>query len=258
MLRAFGVDEPPRPLSGGQGSSWVAGGLVVKPGAGPVHAWLAEALADVVADGFRLAAPVRTVRGGWSYEGWTATRRLEGREPDHMGPSTVLDILAAGRAFHRAVAHLERPDCLAARDDWWAVADRAAWGELVVHLRPEFADLGRRLDRALGPLGEPQVVHADLTGNVLFSPALPPAVIDISPFWRPPEYAEGIVVADALCWHDASAALVERAGVSVAAVARGLLFRMTTTDRAVSSGAVGVDVRDEASRYAHAVTLIGA
>lgn len=71
-------------------------------------------------------------------------------------------------------------------------------------------------------------MHADLRGNILFSPTLPPAVIDISPFWRPPEYAEGIV-ADALCWHDAQAALLDQAGVSVAAVARALLLRMATT-----------------------------
>ncbi len=65
---------------------------------------------------------------------------------------------------------------------------------------------------ALEPLGSPQIMHADLRGNILFSATLPPAVIDISPFWRPPEYAEGIVVADALCWHDAQAALLDQAG----------------------------------------------
>lgn len=256
-LRAFGVEEPPRPLPGGQGSSWVAGQLVIKPGGDPVHEWLAEALDDVMADGFRLAVPVRTLHGSWSCEGWTAARWVEGSEPDHTKLSTWLNILKAGRAFHRAVAHLDRPDCLDARDDWWAVADRAAWGEYVIHFRPEFADLSRRLQRALKPLGPPQIVHADLTGNILFSPTLPPAVIDISPFWRPQEYAEGIVVADALCWHDAQASLLEQAGVSAAAVARALLFRMATTNQAVSSGPGGVDVKDEASRYDHAATMIG-
>ena len=111
--------------------------------------------------------------------------------------------------------------------------------------------------RALEPLGSSQIVHADLTGNILFSPTLPPAVIDISPFWRPPEYAEGIVVADALCWHDAQPSLLDQAGVSVAAVARALLFRMATTNLAVSFGLGGVDVNDEARRYEHATAAIG-
>jgi uncharacterized protein (TIGR02569 family) len=256
VLRAFGVEEPPRRLPGGQGGSWVAEDLVIKPGGTPVHEWLAEALSEVMADGFRLAIPVRTLQGTWSCEGWVATRWVEGSEPDHEEPSTWLDILEAGRAFHRAFAHLDRPDCLDARKDRWAVADRAAWGEYPLRFRPEFADLDRRLQRALEPLGSSQIVHADLTGNVLFSPSLPPAVIDISPYWRPPEYAEGVVVADALCWHDAQAALVEQAGVSVAAVARALLFRMATTNLAVSFG-TGVDVNDEARRYELAAAAIG-
>ncbi|QNN53481.1 hypothetical protein [Nocardioides mesophilus] len=256
VLRAFGVEEQPRSLPGGQGSSWVAGTLVFKPGGDPVHEWLAVALDDLATDGFRLAAPVRTRHGTWSWEGYTATRWLEGREPDPTKPSTWLDVLEAGRAFHRAVAHLDRPDCLDVREDWWAVADRVAWGEHVIRFRSELAGLGRRLQRVLEPLGTPQVVHADLTGNILFSPGLPPGVIDVSPLWRPPAYAEGVVVADALCWQDAPPSLVDQSGVPVPAVARALLFRMATTNLAVLSGA-GVDVRDEARRYDHAAAAIG-
>jgi uncharacterized protein (TIGR02569 family) len=257
VLRAFDVEETPRPLAGGQGSSWAAGELVFKPGGGPVHEWLAQTLVDVLADGFRLAAPVRTLHGTWSWEGWSATRWVEGSEPDHTKASTWLDILEAGRAFHRAITHLDRPDCLDARDDWWAVADRVAWGEHVVQFHPEFADLSRRLQRAFEPLGPPQIVHADLTGNVLLSPMLPPAVIDISPYWRPPEYADGVVVADALCWHGAQASLLDQAGVPTAAVARALLFRMTTTNEAVLRGRGDVDLADEARRYQLAAAAIG-
>lgn len=142
------------------------------------------------------------------------------------------------------------------RDDRWGVADRAAWGECANRFRPEFADLNRRLRSALDPLGSSQIVHADLTCSILFSSTLPPAVIDISPLWRPPAYAEGIVVADALCWHDAQASLLDQAGVSVAAVARALLFRMATTDLAVSFGIASVDANDEARRYEHAAAAI--
>lgn len=255
-LRAFGVEEPPRPLAGGQGESWTADDLVLKPGGGPVHDWLAPVLRDVVPDGFRLAAPVPTLHGTWSWEGWTATRWVAGTEPAPTTPSAWLDVLDAGRAFHRAVAHLDRPDCLDARDDRWAVADRVAWGEEVVRFHPALAGIGRRLHGALEPLGPPQVVHGDLTGNVLLSPTLPPAVIDISPYWRPPEYAEAVVVADALCWHDAQASLLDQAGVSTAAVARALLFRMVTTNLAASHGR-GVDVQDEARRYHGAAAAIG-
>lgn len=257
VLRAFGVEEPARPLTGGQGTSWVAEDVVLKPGGGPVHEWLAEALDDVVPVGFRLAAPVRTLHGTWSWDGWTATRWVEGTEPDRTKPSTWLGIIEAGRAFHHAVAHLDRPDCLDSRDDWWAIADRVAWEECGIQLRPELVDLSRRLRRVVEPLGAPQIVHGDLTGNVLFSPTLPPAVIDISPYWRPSEYAEGVVIADALCWHGAPASLLDQAGVSAAVVARALLFRMVTTSQAVSAGQAGVDVEDEARRYDVAAAAIG-
>jgi uncharacterized protein (TIGR02569 family) len=257
VLRAFGVEEEARPLAGGQGSSWIAGELVLKPGGDPVHDWLAEALVDLVTDGVRLAAPVRSLHGTWSWQGWSATRWLEGSELDHTRPSTWLHVLEAGRAFHRAIAHLDRPRCLDARDDLWAVADRVAWGEHVTEFPSAFADLAPRMHRALEPLGSPQIVHADLTCNVLFSRTLPPAVIDISPLWRPPEYAEGVVVADALCWHGADASLLEPAKVSVAAVARALLFRMATSSQAVTLGVGCVDVADEAGRYDSAITAIG-
>ncbi len=107
------------------------------------------------------------------------------------------------------------------------------------------------------PLGSPQIIHGDLIGNVLFAPGLAPAIIDISPYWRPPAYAEGVVLADAICWHDAPAPLLEVLGVSVAAVARALLFRMATTNERLASGGGGVDVNNEAQRYRLAATAIG-
>uniref|UniRef100_UPI00366A870A hypothetical protein n=1 Tax=Plantactinospora solaniradicis TaxID=1723736 RepID=UPI00366A870A len=228
-----------------------------KPGDGPLHEWLAGALADVTPDGFRVAEPVCTREGAWVCHGWSATRWVEGSEPDHSAMSTWQEILAAGRAFHRAVAHLGRPDLLDRRQDWWARADRAVWGERDIRFRPEFAAVARRLQDAPEPLGRPQIVHADLTNNVLFAPGRAPAVIDISPYWRPPEYAEGVVVADALCWHSASASLLETVDVSVASVARALLFRMATTNERVASGADRADLKDEARRYALATAALG-
>ncbi len=254
---AFGVNGPARLLDGGQGTSWAVEDLVFKPDAGALHEWLATALADVTTDGFRLATPVRTRDGAWAFDGWSATGWVEGSEPDYRATSTWPDILAAGRAFHRAVAHLDGPDFLDARQDWWARADRAVWGERAIRFHPEFAAVARRLRSALQPLGHPQIVHGDLTTNVVFAVGLDPAVIDISPYWRPPEYAEGIVVADALCWHGAPASLREAVDVPVPAVARALLFRMATTNERVAAGAGDVDLPDEARRYGQATAAIG-
>jgi hypothetical protein len=230
---------------------------VLKPDAGPLHEWLAGALADVTLNGFRLATPVCTRDGLWVCHGWSATRWVEGSEPDYSAVSTWPRILTAGRAFHRAFRHLDRPDFLDTRQDWWARADRAVWGERRMRFCSEFAAVARRLQRAVKPLGRPQIVHADLTNNVLFAPGLAPAVIDVSPYWRPPQYAEGVVIADALCWHGAPASLCETVDVSVAAVARALLFRMATTNERAASGGDGIDLQDEARRYGLAADAIG-
>jgi uncharacterized protein (TIGR02569 family) len=229
--------------------------VVLKPGGGPVQEWLARALVDVRPEGVRIAPAVTTRDGRWLCEGWSATRRVEGGEPDPADQTTWVRIIEAGRAFHRAVAEVARPGCLDARTDAWALADRMAWGERALGLRPEVADLARRLRGALEPPSRAQLVHGDLTTNVLFAPGLDPAVIDISPYWRPPEYAEGVVLADALTWHGASENLLELAGVPVAAVARALLFRIATTNERSTSP--GVDLQDEARRLAAAVAAIG-
>lgn len=258
VLRAFGARGPARPLAGGQGTSWFADGLVFKPEAGPLQEWLGETLPRDGRDGFRLAEQVRARDGSWSHDGWSATRRVEGAAPDYTDVRTWAAIIAAGRAFHHAVAGLERPQFLGSRRDRWARADRVAWGEEDIGFIPRFASLATVLRRALDPADhrEPsQIVHADLAGNVLFAPGLPPAVIDVSPYWRPVSFAEGMVVADALCWHDAPLSLPSRLGVPRSALARALLFRMTTT----SLRAADLDdaaIRDEADRYRRAATAL--
>jgi uncharacterized protein (TIGR02569 family) len=256
VLRAFGVDSP-LPLPGGQGTSWRAGGLVLKPEGDPAYEWLAHELSNLQPEGVRISAPVPTVHGEWVCDGWSAKQWVEGSHPDYRQPSTWSDIIQAGRSFHRMVRHLPRPDSLTTRTGPWATADRVAWGDRPSRLHQEFAEVARVLKSASRPLGPSQIVHGDLTGNVLFAPAAPPAVIDISPYWRPPEYAEGVVMADALCWHGASASLLQEVGVSVTAVARALLFRLVTTNELMVAGLATVDLEAEAERYTRAATLIG-
>jgi hypothetical protein len=89
-----------------------------------------------------------------------------------------------------------------------------------------------RLEASLAPVNAPsQLIHGDLTGNVLFADPEPPAVIDLSPYWRPVEFASAIVVADALVWEGAEAAEL-RSAFDIDSfgqlLARALLFRIIT------------------------------
>jgi hypothetical protein len=257
-LAAFGVTDAPRRLPGGQLPSWLADGIVLKQqGDAAFQQWLGTALAALPRNGFRLAEAVPTTDGAWVCDGWSATRWVVGAPPDPRTGPRWRDVLDAGRAFHRAAAGLTKPAFLDRRTDWWALADRLAWADTAPDVAPELADVAVRLHAALAPLGDPQVVHGDLAGNVLLAYDRPPGIIDVSPYWRPPAYAEGILVADALCWYGAPPSLLPALGVGTAAVARGLLFRLITTHLRALDGVGRPTLREEARRYERAADLIG-
>src|SRR6476620_3229261 len=86
-----------------------------------------DSLAD--SDGFRISRPLRTGTGAWEHGGWTASRYAPGAEPDHRRAPRWLEIIAAGRAFHRALADFPRPGFLERRTDWWEIGNRVAWRE---------------------------------------------------------------------------------------------------------------------------------
>ncbi|MEV6106769.1 aminoglycoside phosphotransferase [Streptomyces sp. NPDC051940] len=202
VLDAFGVGGDPVPLPGGQGRSVRVGGFVFKPAeesADEVE-WgvrLREALAP--GHGFRVARPLRAADGRCVVDGWTADAFLAGE----TGPrGRWADVIGAGRAFHAAVRGAPRPAFLDRRAHPWAVADRVAWGEQEVTVAEGLADPFAALLELRRPVrqDDAQLVHGDLTGNVLFAPGEAPAVIDLSPYWRPPLFAEAVVIADGLLW----------------------------------------------------------
>jgi uncharacterized protein (TIGR02569 family) len=201
VLEAFGIAGPLTPLEGGQGSSWRAGDAVFKPldMAKRELEWQATLFVSVNRDGFRVSRPLSARDGSLVVEGWCAWEALVGRhEKRHWA-----EIIAVGERFHAALANVPQPAFIAHRTDPWAVSDRVAFGELPAS---EFAHVKHltRLVSALKPTtARAQLVHGDLTGNVLFDAQLPPAVIDFSPYWRPTAFASAVVVADALVWEGA-------------------------------------------------------
>jgi uncharacterized protein (TIGR02569 family) len=205
-LTAFELDSRPEPLPGGQGTAWRAGDVVLKPLDMSVAAlrWQAEVLNDVEPDGFRVAPPLRSRDGELVVDGWTAWPMLAGVHLPRWA-----DIVAVGERFHRALAHVDRPaEVLDARTDVWARADRIAWGEEPPGDFAGIPEVARLLD-AQTPIDAPsQVVHCDLSGNVLFADGLPPAIIDVSAYWRPAQYASAVVVVDAVLWYGADLALL--------------------------------------------------
>jgi uncharacterized protein (TIGR02569 family) len=104
---------------------------------------------------------------------------------------------------------MPKPRFLDDRSSAWAVGDRVAWGEIS---SAEFLEVPhlRALAAAVRPVAAPsQIIHGDLSGNVLFHEELAPAIIDFSPYWRPACYASAIVVADALLWEGADRQILD-------------------------------------------------
>ncbi|MFJ7060541.1 phosphotransferase [Streptomyces microflavus] len=135
--------------------------------------------------GFRVPRPLRSADGSGVVEGWTAAEFVEGR-PGPLGQWP--GVVATGRAFHAALRTQPRPGFLDRRTHPWAVADRVAWGEEEADVVAELTDPLLALRRPVEAAA--QLIHGDLTGNVLFAPGRDPAVIDFSPCWRPPLCAE--------------------------------------------------------------------
>ncbi|MCK6209594.1 TIGR02569 family protein [Georgenia sp. EYE_87] len=229
-LDAFGGSGKLEPLDGGQGTAWRAGALVLKPldMSEAELEWQADVLAAVDgAPDVRVAPPVRSAGGLLVVEGWTAWRFEVGSPPT---TEQYREVMAAGRAFHRHLDGWPRPAFLDRRDHPWARADRVAWSEEPPPDRARQPHVKALLDARRPVRGPAQLVHGDLTDNVHLHPHLPPLVLDLSPYWRPPSYATAIVAADAVVFRGAGLGLIESVCAEEAAdfpqlLVRALLFR---------------------------------
>jgi uncharacterized protein (TIGR02569 family) len=230
VVESFGARPPAVPASGGQGATWRADDLVLKPLDMPAEAlaWLDGTARPLFAtSGLRVCLPVRGRSGEFVVDGWTAFPYLEGSHSDERWD----DVADVARRFAAALAGEERPAFVAGRTDAWARADRFAWGEEEdddARSAPYVARLLAAREAIDAPSG---IIHSDLAGNVLFDDALPPAVIDVTMSWRPVEYSVAIIAVDAVCFRGASVSLLDTIsddGRFAQLLIRALLFRVVT------------------------------
>ncbi|GAB5471307.1 MAG: hypothetical protein Kilf2KO_43370 [Rhodospirillales bacterium] len=130
--------------------------------------------------------------GGWEIDGWTAWRWIEGGTV----PTKTREIVLAARTYHDLIAALPCDSSLLTRDNPWARADQVAWGKATLIYSADYNAILNPLIVAPIPELPSQRVHGDLTGNVVFAPGLAPGIIDPTLYWRPPAFAEAIVLVD--------------------------------------------------------------
>jgi uncharacterized protein (TIGR02569 family) len=200
VLTAFGADRDLEAVPGVEGSTWRAGDIAFKRAPGVEEwRWLGEHLPSIREDGFRLARPIPAADRRWVVEGWGALAWLSGSPPTEARWGEVLSL---SDRLDLAMRHLPKPSYVDRRTHPWSIGDRVAWGEAGSPVHHDLLDrllaLRRPVDLA------PQLIHGDLTGNVLFADDEPPAVIDPTMYWRPAGYASAIVVGDAVRWEGAN------------------------------------------------------
>lgn len=228
VLVAYGFSEPPRLMDGGRVSgAWQVGGAVLKrAGDAGEEEWRRRVyLAWPGGSGVRVPRPLPDRTGRWVVDGWTAHVLVPGQTV-----SVVEDpdwFRKACDGFLDVTSGLARPAFLDTRDDPWTAADRLL--DTDAEQPVAVAGFVRECRRGAQSIDEPaQVVHADLTGNVLRD-GESAGVIDWPAQWWPRELALAIVVADALCWQGATVALLDAWGdVGGPALRRALAWRALT------------------------------
>lgn len=211
-MAAFGLTgTSPEPLGGGRGRAWRCGEAVLAPVDDPVEAsWVAGTFDQVRVSGIRVARPVRSSDGRWVVAGWSAQRFVSGSPAPRYD-----DIIDASISLHESLAGLDEPRFLRERQDLYSWADRLSWGEVTDDARRLGDGHGARLYAELAGGCRPvelrsQIVHGDMFGNVLFAGSGPPAVIDFTPYWRPPSWSAAVIAVDSVSWGGAQSDLVER------------------------------------------------
>jgi uncharacterized protein (TIGR02569 family) len=254
VVRRFGASGQPEPLDGGRGRAWKVGDRVLKPldaDASEIE-WQAAALSSLGQEGYRLSLPMRATDGSCVVEGWTAWPLLSGRHE----LARWTDIIDAGRRFHAEIAGLDKPRFIDERRHAWAIGDRVAWGELPDEAYRPIPFVAELSDRLRPIRATDQLIHGDLTGNVLFAEGESPAIIDLALYWRPIAYAEAIVVADALAWEGAGDELFDDAMRTEPdfgqLLARALIFRLVAAVLGGFEDRVAIT-----DRHRKAVALLG-
>lgn len=200
ILHSFNLSGDIVALEGGQNTSVRVSNAVLKPVDDVKHCeWLLNVMHQINPQGYRVSKPIRSKYGTFVSKGWACTHYETGQ--DMKG--RVEEKLQVSRLLHRDLSTVATMDYPPA-DNPWSKGHRIAWQldelprELPKEIKLCLIDLLGRV--SLKKRYKVQIVHSDLSGNILFDQGLSPLVIDFSPTIAPVEYAEAILVCDCIAW----------------------------------------------------------
>lgn len=207
VLDAFGIaDADTIRLPGPGGRAFRLGGVVAKFVGGDADeattTWLAGLYDRLPRADFRVPRLIPTRSGRFVCDGWIAMEWLAGASQQGSWKAKA----AASAAFHAALRGIAPPVFFRPGNGVWARADRAAWDEETVAIDPCLQPLaGPLLEHRTPVFCDCQLVHGDLSrSNLLLEVDQPPAILDFSPYWRPPGLAPAVMAVDEIAWHGES------------------------------------------------------
>lgn len=201
VLKEFNIQGKGVELDGGQATSQRYGDIVIKPVDEEEYAnYSSSVFYDLEPEGYRISKPLKSISDKFVVEGYLANKY----EPGEHDFTRIEDMIAVSNKLHADLRKLHTksiPDF----NNPWAKAQSNLWrgNQLPQYWEYEVRKLCSNLIKDLKPLGLPyQLIHSDLSGNVLFHDTLQPLIIDFSPAYAPYEYANALIVCDNIAWGD--------------------------------------------------------
>jgi len=202
IVSAFQCAGKRQLLAGGEGHSLRVGQCVFKPVENVErYHWSCNLLLKLTRRGFRISEPRRAINDSLVYHGWAAST-FEPGEPVNGRWQEKLNIT---KMFHSELNNLTFSP-MPPSNDVWSLAHEITWQltPLTPALHPKMTNMIEEIFTHYKPLSRyPGIIHSDICGNILFHEELDPCVIDFSPAFGSVEYAEAILVADAIAWENA-------------------------------------------------------
>jgi hypothetical protein len=199
IVRQFDLRAEPDQLPGGSQPTFRVGHAVLKRvketslennHSPQLMQWIADFTPRLGSRGFRLPQPIATVNGRWMTDtGWTAWTFLDGRHATAADVPACIDGIVA---LHRALREIPKHPLMDDNRTAWGKAHAWCWGTQSAVAQPQLQPFVQQLYALRRPISTSpaQLIHGDLNPwNILIAPGLPPAFLDLSPFWAPPEFA---------------------------------------------------------------------
>jgi uncharacterized protein (TIGR02569 family) len=226
-LRKFNITDTGIRLAGGQQTTMKFGDIVLKPIDDVAYANFTASIFDQIdPKEYRISKPIKSIDNNYVEDGFIATKF----EPGNHDFSRIAEMLKVSENLHHDLKEIK---CKFPNfDNPWTSAQKILWDnkKLPIDLNQDSKEFCEKILAELKPITLPkQLIHSDLSGNILFHENLKPLVIDFSPAFAPYEYASALIVTDNIAWNHAdinSLELLKEYSIDFEVVKYAVVFRI--------------------------------